>query len=106
MAWIIDEETGQRKISRGVEVPRPPGTMPPCVKCAKCQGRPYGEQRPAVGRLSELSRKNRRTLWAYYEHEACGGQITDPITRRNFGTIRWLIDKLGRDVSTAALARG
>lgn len=47
---------------------------------------------PDVGRETELSRKNLRTLKLYDEMQACGGSLQiDGVTRKNFGIIARLL---------------
>lgn len=101
---MFDDRTGKRKLGRDKkEMRRPVGTLPGCYKCAKVDGLSADERTPEHGALADLSKKNSRTLWAYYEARACGDTTTDPVTRRNFATIQWLTDKAGRDLQRAAV---
>ena len=104
--WFYDDTTGKRIIRGGEPVPRPAGSAPGCGKCAKCEGLDYGQRNPAEGRKAELSRKNWRALWLYYEQQACGGEVHDPMTRHNFGIIHWLIGSVDRNLQRAAIAAG
>lgn len=85
--WKPMDRGGQRQ-------PRPNYSAPPCHLCPKC----YGSERPspAVGRHSDLSEKNVRTLQLYYQHKAAPLANVDPIMQKNFGIIAALFDRLDR----------
>lgn len=78
------------------------GTRPPCRFCKKFASSDT-ERNPTVGRCQTLSAKNWKTLQRYYEHRACGGEVTDPIMRKNFGMIEHLLSQFDRDLQRAHL---
>ena len=84
--YVYDKD-GSLVLDRETKGPllRKRSQKPACLTCPKCRG--CNEQSPEVGRKSDLSRKNQRTLQLYYEHQACPGEVTDLILRRNFGII-------------------
>lgn len=87
---------------QGKHVARPPGSPTPCWKCPKCNGEKV--KSPAVGRKSELSDKNYRTLQLYYR-ALIGDPLpgADDITRRNLGIIRELFDAHDRSQRQALI---
>lgn len=75
---------------------RPPGSLLPCEHCPKCTG--SKEKTPKVGRKSELSEKNQKTLDLYYAiHGARLDNATlDEITVRNLGVIHQTMEECRR----------
>ena len=86
---MYDSKTWERQ-RRGPDfIRRPKGLRTPCKFCPKCQDK---EATPQAGRKATLSLRNWRTLQLYYEHQAAGGEVTDLILRKNFGTIAQILD--------------
>ena len=88
--WCYDKDGG-KTIRRGEPVAR--RGPPPCHKCPKTAGR--DSRTFEEGQGAELSLKNWKTLQLYYE-EGHDLPPEDAILRRNFGTIRQLMDSHGR----------
>lgn len=74
---------------------RPKGSLLPCEHCPKCPG---PEKTPAVGRKSELSEKNRKTLDLYHAiHGARLNNLTlDEITVANLGIVHQTLEECRR----------
>lgn len=95
--FVFDpEDSWQLKLREGQPLQRPPGSMLPCEHCAKCVG--SQEKSPRVGRQSELSAKNQKTLELYYAiHGARLDNVTlDEITVRNLGIVHQTLEECRR----------
>jgi len=99
--WMYDSKTWQRN-KRGTRfVRRPQHVKPPCRACPKCQDEKTPS--PAVGQRNTLNRRNQETLQRFHEHQAAGGPVDDPITRKNFGIIQQMFDVYQRSQARAII---
>lgn len=90
---MVNATTWQITKYRGNPLPRKPHDPPPCQVCPKCENET--EKSPAVGRKSELSEKNLKTLDLYWQTIAAGGDRNhlDDLAKRNIGVIHELIER-------------
>lgn len=91
--YVHDMDTGELKQYRSGpkrelrSVERPKGQSPPCEKCPK--------ESPQKAKQYELSAKNWRALWYYYEARAAGlteSDRSDRLLRRNLA----ILDRIHR----------
>ena len=101
--YVYDPKTGkQHKDRKGKPLKRPVGSRTPCHFCPKC--RRADRKDPRAGEAATLSVKNQRTLRLYYQQQAGGGEVIDPITRKNFGMIAEILDSYDRQQRQAMIA--
>ena len=100
--WVFDPESGRliRNKQTGAPVYRPLNSKPPCFSCPKCSH--SREKTPEVGRVSDLSKRNQRTLALYYEQQVVPEPVDD-VMRRNFGIIYEVLTTYDRGVMQASL---
>lgn len=81
----------------GKPIPRPPGVLTPCAKCAKIPDDKPKSRDHAI----EPTTQTRRTLTHWFECRAVGVYPDDPIVRRNAAIIRRVHDEYERHTNPA-----